>query len=643
MTTPLARFESARSAGRVTWLSVVGIILVPLVVAGVLVWAFWNPQDRLGQVTAAIVNNDAPVEIDGQTVPLGRQLSAGLVGGEASDDTNYTWVITDEDDATDGLASGDFAAVVTIPENFSAAATSFSGDAAEAEKATIDVTTSDKSRIVDDAVSQVITTTAAGLVGNELTTSYLENIYLGFNTLGDELGKAADGAAALGDGATALASGASSLATGTAELSTGASGLASGISEYTTGVSSLATGLGTLRDQTAALPTQAQALATGATGVADGIDQLQAALAAQATSLNTQAATLATLAEDACSPVVTENCDALTQAATDAAISAGTIAAIAAPGKLATGADSVAGGMTSLAGGLPALTAGISQSASGAAALAEGGTSVSSGASQLAGGVAELSTGATGIADGATGVSDGVDSLATGLSSAVDELPSYSKTERTNLAEVVAEPVVADGGDALSFGSAGVPFYAALALWLGALASLIVLRATPARVLGSTRSSVVLALRAWAPAAAVGALQGVLLAAILQPMVELDAAGWIGFAVVAALIGIAFAAVNQALVAVFGGAGRFISMVVALVLIGTSIIATAPQLLDEILAVLPVQPAVDAVHAVVGSGAGLGAAIVGLVLWTAGSLLATTLAIARSRTVTVRQLVPHAA
>lgn len=643
MSTPLARFESARASGRVTWLSLIGIVLVPLVVAGVLVWAFWNPSDRLGQVKAAVVNNDAPVEIDGQIVPLGRQLSAGLVGPEASDDTNYTWVITDEDDATDGLASGEFAAVVTIPENFSAAATSFSGEAADAEKATIDVTTSDKSRLVDDAVSQVITTTAAGLVGTELTTSYLENIYLGFNTLGEELGKAADGAADLGDGATALANGASSLADGTAELSTGASGLATGISEYTAGVSSLASGLATLRDETSALPGQAQSLATGATGIADGIDQLQSALATQATSLNSQAATLASLAQEACSPVPTENCDALTTAATDAATSAGTIAAIATPGELASGADAVAGGTSSLAAGLPALTAGISQSASGAATLADGGTSVSSGASELAGGVSELSTGASGIAEGADGVADGVDSLATGLSTAVDELPSYSESERTNLAEVVAEPVVADAGAALSFGSAGVPLYAALALWLGALASLIVLRAKPARVLGSTRPSVLLALRAWAPAAAVGALQGVLLAAILQPMVQLDAGGWIGFAAVAALIGVAFSAVNQALVAVFGGTGRFISMIVALVLIGTSIIATAPALLDEIAAVMPVQPAVDAVHAVVGSGAGLGAAIVGLVLWTAVSLAATTIAIARSRTVTVRQLVPHPA
>jgi putative membrane protein len=641
MSTPLARFDSAR--GSVTWLSILGIVLVPLVVAGVLVWAFWNPSERLDQVHAAIVNNDVPAELDGQTVPLGRQLAAGLVGSDTASDANYSWVITDDADAADGLSSGEFAAVVTIPENFSTAATSFAGEASEAEKATIDVTTSDKSRLVDDAVSQVITTTAAGLVGNELTTNYLENIYVGFNTLGDQLGTAADGAAELGSGASELADGASTLADGTTELSVGASGLATGISELTTGLSSLAAGLFTLETQTAALPTQAQSLATGAAGVADGIDKLQLALAGQATSLNMQATDLATLATDACTTdPASALCASLTTAATNAAVSAGTIAAIAAPGELAAGADAVSGGVGALADGLTPLTAGISDTASGASSLAEGGTTVNAGAAELAAGVSELSTGATGLSEGAAGVADGVNSLANGLSEAVDGVPSYGESERTTLAQVVAEPVVADGGDALAFGAAGVPFYAALALWLGAFASLIVLRARPVRALGSTRPSALLALRAWLPAAGVGAVQGIFVAAILQPLLELDAGGWIGFSAVAAVTGIAFAAANQAFNAVFGGAGRFLSMVVALVLIGTSIIATAPAELDAVLTFLPVQPAVNAFHAVVISGGGLAAAVVGLLLWTAGSLAATTVAIARSRTVTVRQLVPRA-
>ncbi|MET0480805.1 MAG: YhgE/Pip family protein, partial [Mycetocola sp.] len=604
MSTPLARFQASKATGRITWRSLLGIVLVPLVVAGVLVWAFWNPQERLDTVSAAIVNLDEPVELDGQTVPLGRQLAAGLVGGGSTSDassgpsaagtdlsdTNYSWVLTDEDDAAAGLTSGRFTAVVTIPENFSAAATSFSGEAADAEKATIDVQSSKKSRLVDDAISQVITSTAASLVGNQLTTTYLENVYVGFNSLGEQLGTAADGAAELSTGASSLAGGAAEFASGTSEFSGGVSNLSSGISDYTGGVSSLSGGLTTLQQQTAGLPSSARQLADGAAGVATGVQAL-------AGSVQTQGALLGQVAAAcAADPTSAPYCvDVLTWAA-----SAQQAAAANPNGtqQLVDGANGLASGLDQFAAGMPALTAGIGSAASGASKLATAGTNLNSGALALATGAGDLATGATGLADGASGVAGGVESLASGLGEATDAIPSYTASERETLADVVATPVVTEGSGArLSFGTAGVPFFAALALWLGAFASFLVLRALPKRALGSTRPSTVLAFSAWLPGALVGVLQGVLVAAILQPLMKLDVADWFGFATVAALAGIAFASTNQALTAVFGGVGRFISMIVALVLIGSSIIATAPAALDSMVELMPLQPALNAFQA----------------------------------------------
>ncbi|AWB87365.1 YhgE/Pip domain-containing protein [Mycetocola zhujimingii] len=651
MSTPLARFTASRATGRITWRSVLGILLVPLVVAGVLVWAFWNPQERLDTVTAAIVNLDEPVELDGQTVPLGRQLAAGLVGGGSSDssasaagadleDTNYDWVLTDEKDAEDGLNSGRFTAVVTIPENFSAAATSFSGDAAEAEKATIDVETSDKSRLVDDAISSVITTTAASVVGNELTTSYLENIYIGFNTLGDQLGTAADGARELATGATSLADGAAQLAAGTTEFSGGVSSLSTGINEYTDGVSQLSSGLATLQQQTSALPGATSQLATGASGVADGIDALVAGMGQQGqalAALSSQCASAALPMPDGSENPFCTNLAALAAGSTDPAAAAQTA-------QLQSGARQVADGATQLSSNMPALVSGIDTIASGASELAAGGTTLNAGALELATGAADLATGATGVSDGTAGLAGGVDSLASGLGEATEAIPSYTETERETLADVVATPIVAEGeSGGISFGASGVPFFAALALWLGAFASFLVLRAVPQRVLGSTRPSALLAFKAWLPGAIVGAVQGLLVAAILQPLMELDAAGWFGFAAIAALAGIAFASTNQALNAVLGGAGRFVSMIVALVLIATSIIATAPAALDSAVGFMPLQPALNAFQSIVTGGGGLPAAITGLVLWTLAAFAATTLAVVKSRSVTARQLVPRLA
>ncbi|HYI54069.1 MAG TPA: hypothetical protein VEX57_08885, partial [Microlunatus sp.] len=73
--------ERAR-APKVTWVSLVGLILVPLLVAAGFLWATWNSDTRLDRVQAAIVNNDEGTTLNKQFVPLGRQLAGGLVNGE---------------------------------------------------------------------------------------------------------------------------------------------------------------------------------------------------------------------------------------------------------------------------------------------------------------------------------------------------------------------------------------------------------------------------------------------------------------------------------------------------------------------------------------------------------------------------------
>ncbi|MFZ4895549.1 YhgE/Pip family protein [Plantibacter sp. Mn2098] len=654
MSSILGRLERARSNKKITVLSIIGLILVPLVIAGILVWALWNPQDRLGQVTAAIVNNDKPVTLNGQMVPLGRQLSAGLVDGDTK--TNYTWVITDEKDAKAGLKSGEYTAVVTIPKNFSAAATSFSGKAADAEKARIDVTSSDKSKLVDDAITQTITSTAASVMGRQLTTTYLDNVYIGFNTLNDQLGEAASGAAKLAEGGVSLADASRQLADGTTKLAGGASDLSSGAAQLADGTGQLANGLAQLNAGVAGDGSETNpGLAAGAQGIAGGVGALSSnlsTLAGNTATVNSRATALATelgglYADCAASGGSAEFCGKIAAAAgsagtlikgtDDAKNMDGTYATSLTAAGLRDGASKLADGANAFAGGVPQLTDGLSQ-LSGAASQLNDGTS------KLAGGAADLATGAKGLADGTTQLADGtgtlsggIASLSSGLQTAVSQLPTYSSSDRQNLAKVVSDPVTA-GSPSFELGKNGTPFYASLALWLGALATFLVLRAVPTSTLGSTRSSFRLALRAYAPAGAVGVFQGLLVSIILAPLLALEPGPWFAFAGIAMLAGAAFAASNQALMAVFGGIGRFISMIVALIGLATGIIATAPQALDQLLTFLPIAPALGGLQSIVTVQAGAGAAVAGLVFWLLGSIAVTTIAVARKRTVTVRQL-----
>lgn len=309
----MALFERADTGRPVTWFSIIGLILVPVIIAAGFVFATWQANDRLDSVRAAVVNNDEGAEIDGQTVPLGRQLSAGLVDSE---EDNLEWVLSDDEDAADGLAAGDYAAVITIPEGFSRAVMSTSeDDPMLARQATIDVESSKVSPLADATIGQAVAEAARGQFNAGFTEQYLDGIYLGFNEMGDQFrevadasgeladgteqlaegtGAAAEGAVAYADGAEqldagsaplvegangissgagGLASGARELSDGAGELSEGTGALATGARELSDGTGELSDGLGQMADQTAELPDQTRQLADGASQLSDGVDE----------------------------------------------------------------------------------------------------------------------------------------------------------------------------------------------------------------------------------------------------------------------------------------------------------------------------------------------------------------------------------
>ncbi|MFI6424816.1 YhgE/Pip family protein [Promicromonospora sp. NPDC050880] len=769
----------------------VAVALLPLMILGLLISALWNPQERLDTVKAAIVNLDEPVEVQGQTVPLGRQLAAGLVsGGETADaeagqaaavpasDASYDWEITDESAAADGLADGTYAAVVTIPEDFSAAATSFSGDdPAEARQATIDVATPTNGRVLDDALAQVVAQTATSVLGSTLTETYVDNVLVGFSTLSEELGKAADGAGQLadganeaGEGAQQLADGAGELANGATEAGAGAQELAAGAHQTADGVSGVQAGVSSLSggagqwaagaDQWAAgadqaasgvnqlaagagqsaagardLASGADDLATGAEGVASGAQNLAGGLAETSAKLQgtggvpgpaaaaTKLADGATGVSGGVTKLVTElkaTCDELgivappdmcgpeqiaeleaLQAGAEQ-VAAGATGLAGTPGKEPTGlyeltagisglsqgaqelsgyATQVSGGVTQLAGGTHQLAdglgelqtgadqaaVGVSQLSGGARELsgaaggiATGANQLASGAGQLAAGTSQLATGVDGLASGVTelgtgtsqlatgvgGLADGVGELAggaqdlsSGLDQATEEIPAYTEQERKSLASVVADPVATDGEVTdLDTGATG-PMFAVLALWLGALALMIVFPPVPLHARGSTRGALRLTLETFAVPAAIGVVTGLATGAVLAGIEGLDVGGWAATMGFGALVSVAFVAANQALAAALGHVGRGVSLLIAVLVIATGVVSTVPAVLEGITSFLPVGPATVGLGRLVEPGTGsLGMAITSVVLWALAGLVVSTLVVASRRTARIGDL-----
>lgn len=283
--------ERSHSTITLRWPSVVALILVPLLVVVGLVGTTWRTTDRLNEVRAAVVNEDKAVKVKGQTVPMGRQLTAALMdsGSHTTDGHTVDWTLTDADTAASGLTDGTYSVVVTIPRSFSADATSYSAnDADKASHAVIDVTVSQNSPVTDTAIAELTAQVARRSLNTTLTSGYLENVYIGFNQFAQQMGRVSDAAGHLDDGASKLAngtarsaSGAGTMAAGMTRLADGASLLATNGSRLTDGVNQLSTGMTTLSDKGKDLSQGATELAGGihaytdGTGkVVDGVGQL---------------------------------------------------------------------------------------------------------------------------------------------------------------------------------------------------------------------------------------------------------------------------------------------------------------------------------------------------------------------------------
>ena len=480
--------ERARSRRPITWLTLIGVLLLPAMIGGILVGALQNPTDRLEEMTAAVVNLDKPVTIDGQYTPLGRQLAAGLVEGSDELDSNLTWVISNEDDAAEGMADGRYQAIVTIPKSFSKDATSagvvLQDGEGSAEQAEISVTTPPDGRVADGLISQQIASVAASTLGTMLSEATVGNVLIGFKTIGDQIGDAADGAdqladgarsaadgaaeipggaAQLADGADKLADGSGQLADGATQLGSGASALAGGANQAASGAVSLGTGLDVIASKTREAGAGATQLGNGLVGGAAAITapdseistlvqtlQLVASKAGAAAASSVDAATkiggvaqsLGGLAAE-CDPAVsgTDFCARLADAAGAAGSAAG------AAKQTATDAGTVAGYMTPVAenvkglpqqlaaplktagesalqlgGGVGQIADGIEQSADGARELGGGVAEIGSGAAKLGDGATGLATGASGIADGASQLGDGITTLGDGAGELADGL-----------------------------------------------------------------------------------------------------------------------------------------------------------------------------------------------------------------------------
>ncbi|MDO5025131.1 MAG: hypothetical protein Q4E03_01235 [Trueperella sp.] len=262
---------------KASWRTVVGMILLPVLVLGGFLGLALSQDAPAG----AIVNNDQMADVAGEPMRIGDEVAQGMI-----DDPSIAWEVVDAETAEKGLKDGKYAAVVTIPSDFTKVASSFTTmDANVTDTTHIDIKVSDQTTLVDGLVSQIVNYVATDSVNQALQTAFAEGVFDGFNEISGAFDDIIDGAQQIRDGSDQLRDGAGEAHAGTVELKAGTAELRPGAAELDAGAAELRAGVKMLKDGAEMLSKDAVdevyngyvgELAPGILAYVDGTEQLYA-------------------------------------------------------------------------------------------------------------------------------------------------------------------------------------------------------------------------------------------------------------------------------------------------------------------------------------------------------------------------------
>ncbi|MCY1145233.1 YhgE/Pip domain-containing protein [Actinoplanes sp. Pm04-4] len=703
----LAGYELRRFLrGNLTRAALAALAVIPLLYGALYLYAFWDPYGRLNHIPAALVVEDrAATASDGTKLHAGQDLADELIKREVFD-----WHVTDEAGAERGLTDGRYQLLLRIPADFSANLASPPDAAKKPEAAELTAVSDDATNYLTGVFARTAFDEVRSAAASSASAGYFDKMLIGFTDLKQQTEQAADGAGKLRNGVDSAKSGADKLsgglddardgagrlqsglgtagrgagdlADGLTQLNAGAQQLASGTQQAAAGGRQLATAVDAAADEAEPLlRDNAQRIADAANLVAGGADTLAANIGAiddaadQAVRnarqlqsyLNTLpgdtegladakalAARLVTAAERVRDTVNDADLGALRAELRQVAATARQIAA-AAP-HLAddvqaarSRVDQLSAGLNRLATGAAQLSTGTAQARQGALDLQGGLYRLSSGARELSGGLGTLADGGHQLANGLGQLQGGAEQLATGLADGADQIPGYGD-DPSDRAGVLADPVSLDRSVRHPAGTYGVgfaPYFLALALWVGAMITFMVLRPLNRRYLVSEAPSTRVALAGLLPAVAIGLVQATLLFLVVHFALGLNPVHPVATWGLLALTATVFAAIMQLLGAALGAPGRIAALALLMLQLtssgGTYPVQTSPGFFQAIHPLLPMTYVVQAARHTIDGGP-WGTVVQGVLVLMAyglGALALTVLTARRSRRLSMSDLHPE--
>lgn len=246
---------------------IIAVLFVPILYAGMFLWAFWDPYKQLDDLPVAVVNLDKGAVFDGKPIEVGKGLVDNL-----KDNTSFKWEFVSEKEAKKGMKGRKYYMLVRIPDDFSSNATTLLKD--EPKPLNLEYIPNESLNFLSSQIGGTAIEKIKGEVASTLTKTYAEKMFDSIQDVSKGLADGAEGASKLHDGSSELHDGSSKVTDGLHTLQGKSGEMKDGVGKLFDGSGKVTVGLNTLNGKTGEMQIGIGKLVDGSGKVTNGLNTL---------------------------------------------------------------------------------------------------------------------------------------------------------------------------------------------------------------------------------------------------------------------------------------------------------------------------------------------------------------------------------
>ncbi|UIJ67417.1 YhgE/Pip domain-containing protein [Bacillus cereus] len=253
---------------------IIAVLFVPILYAGMFLWAFWDPYKQLDDLPVAVVNLDKGAVFDGKPIEVGKGLVDNL-----KDNKSFKWEFVSEKEAKKGMEGRKYYMLVRIPDDFSSNATTLLKD--NPKPLNLEYIPNESLNFLSSQIGGTAIEKIKTEVSSTLTKTYAEKMFDSIKDVSKGLADGSEGASKLHDGSSELHDGSSKVTDGlhtlqgkSGEMKDGVQKLADGSNKLVDGSGKVTNGLNVLNSKTGEMQVGIGKLVDGSGKVTNGLNTL---------------------------------------------------------------------------------------------------------------------------------------------------------------------------------------------------------------------------------------------------------------------------------------------------------------------------------------------------------------------------------